>query len=127
MEALHLRYAHATSPARGERASLAYRLRRLTLDRWERWPRLTRYRTWQGTGDERVDGTNNGCERAIGWWIKEHYRTMRGYKRTQLALNVSRLIAYCGNRLGHGGVAMAALLAWWQAHQGVKCALSPPQ
>jgi hypothetical protein len=23
-----------------------------------------------------VDGTNNGCERAIGWWIKERYRTI---------------------------------------------------
>jgi transposase-like protein len=76
LEAMHRRYVHARAPAPGERASVAYRLRRnalhsvLTLDRWELWPRLTRYRSWRGTGGARVDGTNNGCERAIGWWIK---------------------------------------------------------
>jgi hypothetical protein len=36
---------------------------------------------------------------------------MRGYKRTQSALNVSRLIAHCGNRLDRGGVDLAALIA----------------
>lgn len=111
LEALHRRYAQAPAPSPGERASLAYRLRQLTLDRWELWPRLTRYRTWQGAGGERVDGTNNGCERAIGWWVKERYRPMRGYKRPQSALNVSRLVAFCGNRLDRGGVDLAALIA----------------
>jgi hypothetical protein len=33
-----------------------------------------------------MDGTNNGSERAIGWWIKERYRTMRGYKRPRQPL-----------------------------------------
>lgn len=111
LETLHLRYAQAPAPAAGERATLAYRLRLLTLDRWELWPRLTRYRSWWGSGGERVDGTNNGCERAIGWWIKERYRTMRGYKRPQSVLNVSRLIAFCGNRLYTGGVDLAQLVA----------------
>jgi len=74
LEALHLRYAHAPAPSPGERATLAYRIRQLTLDRWELWPRLTRYRTWRGTGGERIDGTNNGCEWAIGWWIKSILR-----------------------------------------------------
>jgi len=94
-------------------------MRLLTLDRWELWPRLTTelwprlttYRWWRGSAGERVDGTNNACERAIGWWIKERYRTMRGYKRVQSALNVSRLIAYCGNALDRGGVDLAELIA----------------
>jgi len=34
--------------------------------------------------------------------VKERYRTMRGYKRERSALNVSRLIAYCGNHLAEG-------------------------
>ena len=92
-------------------ACLAYRLRNLFLDRWVLWPRLTFYRTWQASlgrspedanGNEILDGTNNASERAIGWWIKERYRSMRGYKRERSVLNVSRLIAYCGNHLGQG-------------------------
>ncbi len=83
--------------------SLAYRLRILFLDRWNLWPRLTFYRTWKdAAGNSFLDGTNNACERAIGWWIKERYRTMRGYKRPQSALNVSRLIACSGNHLVSG-------------------------
>ncbi len=48
---------------------------------------------------ETLDGTNNACERAIGWWIKERYRTMRGYKVPENAVRVSRLLAWCGNFL----------------------------
>ena len=78
-------------------------MRTLFLDRWNLWPRLTFYRTWKNAhGEEILDGTNNASERAIGWWIKERYRSMRGYKRVQSALNVSRLIAYCGNHLTQG-------------------------
>jgi hypothetical protein len=103
VEALYLRYANAPAPRPGQTACLAYRLRNLFLDRWSLWPRLTFYRTWQNAhGDAILDGTNNASERAIGWWIKERFRTMRGYKREQSALNVSRLIAYCGNHLAHG-------------------------
>jgi hypothetical protein len=90
-------------------ASLAYRLRLLYLDRWNRWSRLTRSRKWQGANGETLDGTNNACERAIGWWIKERYRTMRGYKVPENALRVSRLLAWCGNFL-KGGADLAALL-----------------
>ena len=111
LEEMHLRYAQAAPPRAGEQATFAYRMRMLTLDRWELWPRLTTYRWWRGSGGERVDGTNNACERAIGWWIKERYRTMRGYKRVKSALNVSRLIAFCGNRLDRGGVDLAELIA----------------
>jgi transposase-like protein len=103
LEALYLRYAKAPAPCPGQAACLAYRMRSLFLDRWSLWPRLTFYRTWKNAkGDEILDGTNNASERAIGWWVKERYRSMRGYKRVQSALNVSRLIAYCGNHLSHG-------------------------
>ena len=100
----YLRYAPAPSPQKGETASLAYRLRAVFLDRWNLWPRLTRYRTWRSPADEQIDGTNNGCERSIGWWVKERYRSMRGYKREQSALNVSRLLCWCGNQLATGAV-----------------------
>jgi hypothetical protein len=107
---LHRRYRAARVPQKGETASLAYRLRILFLDRWNLWGKLTRYRTWRGPHGEEVDGTNNGCERGIGWWIKERYRPMRGYKRVQSAVNVSRLLAWCGNQLDRGGADLALLL-----------------
>jgi hypothetical protein len=108
---MHRRYLKARPPRKGERAAVAYRLRLLFLDRWNLWPRLTRYRTWRGPQGQTVDGTNNGSERAIGWWIKERYRTMRGYKRSKSAVNVSRLLAWAGNHLGTGGADLALLTA----------------
>jgi len=103
LQALYERYAAAFPPRKNRTASLAYRMRNLFLDHWNLWPRLTFYRTWKDrNGNPILDGTNNADERAIGWWVKERYRTMRGYKREQSALNVSRLIAYCGNHLGEG-------------------------
>ncbi len=108
---LHLRYIDASPPGAWEKASIAYRLRLLFLDRWNLWPRLTRYRTWQGPNGETIDGTNNGSERAIGWWVKERYRTMRGYKRDRSAVNVSRLLAWCGNYLDRGGADLSRLVA----------------
>ena len=111
LEAMHHRYTHAASPAPGQRASIAYRLRLLYLDRWNLWRPLTLYRRWQGPQGETVDGTNNACERAIGWWVKERYRSMRGYKRPKSAVNVSRLLAWCGNHLERGGADLALLMA----------------
>ena len=108
---MHLRYIGASPPRAGQKASVAYRLRLLFLDRWNLWPRLTRYRTWQGPNGETIDGTNNGSERAIGWWVKERYRTMRGYKRKKSAVNVSRLLAWCGNHLNRGGADLSLLVA----------------
>ena len=108
---MHLRYIGAAPPGAGEKASVAYRLRLLFLDRWNLWPRLTRYRTWQGPNGETIDGTNHGSERAIGWWVKERYRTMRGYKRVKSAVNVSRLLAWCGNHLDRGGADLSSLVA----------------
>jgi transposase-like protein len=111
LEAIHRRYLGAAAPAKGETASLAYRLRLFSLDRWQLWGRLTRYRTWEGPEGERLDGTNNACERAIGWWVKERYRTMRGYKRPASVLNVSRLVAAMGNALDGPGFPLAAVIA----------------
>ena len=111
LAAIHRRYLGAAKPATGGTMSLAYRLRLFSLDRWNLWPRLTRYRTWAGPAGEQLDGTNNACERAIGWWVKERYRSMRGYKRPASALNVSRLIAAMGNALAGPGFALAAVIA----------------
>jgi hypothetical protein len=111
LAATHRRYLDATKPAPGETMSLAYRLRLFSLDRWNLWPRLTRYRTWTGSHGETVDGTNNACERAIGWWVKERYRSMRGYKREQSVVNVSRLIAAMGTALDGPGFALAEVIA----------------
>jgi transposase-like protein len=112
LEQMHRRYLQAAPPSKGGRASLAYRLRLLFLDRWNLWSRLTRYRKWNESQQEQehFDGTNNACERAIGWWIKERYRTMRGYKVPANALGVSRLLAWCGNFLTTGGAHLASLI-----------------
>jgi transposase-like protein len=110
LEQMHRRYLSAAPPKKGAVASLAYRLRLLFLDRWNLWSRLTRYRKWRGANQEQLDGTNNACERAIGWWIKERYRSMRGYKVPANALRVSRLLAWCGNFLNRGGANLASLL-----------------
>jgi len=111
LEAMHHRYGQAVPPRPGESMSLASRLRLLYLDRWNLWFRLTRYRRWKGPKGERLDGTNNACERAIGWWIKERYRSMRGYKVPANAERVSRLLAWSGNFLNTGGADLALLLS----------------
>jgi transposase-like protein len=111
VQLLYERYAQAVPPRKGKTASIAYRMRNLFLDRWNLWPRLTYYRTWKDKeGKPFLDGTNNADERAIGWWVKERYRTMRGYKRIQSVLNVSRLIAHCGNHLSKG-LDLASIIA----------------
>jgi hypothetical protein len=111
LEEMYLRYANARKPGKGKKHSVAYRMRNLFMDRWNLWPRLTFYRIWKDEhGNVILDGTNNDCERSIGWWIKERYRTMRGYKREQSALNVSRLIAFAGNHLSRG-LDLASLIA----------------
>lgn len=103
LEEIYLRYANARRPGKGKKHEVVYRMRNLFLDRWNLWPRLTFYRNWKDEhGNEILDGTNNHCERAIGWWIKERYRSMRTYKQEPSALGVSRLIAYAGNHLACG-------------------------
>jgi transposase-like protein len=102
LEHLYDRYAQARKPRKG-RFTVAYRMRNLFLDRWNLWPRLSFYRTWEDDHENMIlDGTNNDCERTIGWAIKERYRTMRGYKRVQSVLNVSRLIAFAVDQKSSG-------------------------
>jgi transposase-like protein len=111
LEEIYLRYANARKPGKGKKHDVAYRLRNLFMDRWNLWPRLTFYRNWKDEdGNVILDGTNNDCERAIGWWIKERYRSMRGYKQAQSALGISRLIAFAGNHLARG-LRLADLMA----------------
>jgi hypothetical protein len=111
LEQIYDRYAQARKPARGKKYEVAYRLRNLFLDRWNLWPRLTFNRTWKDQdGNLSLDGTNNRYKRSIGWWVKERYRSMCGYKREQSALNVSCLIAFAGNRLQRG-LDLATLIA----------------
>jgi len=111
LEEIYLRYAKRPNPTKGKKYDVAYRMRNLFMDRWNLWPRLTFYRNWKDEyGSEILDGTNNHCERAIGWWIKERFRSMRGYKQEQAALGVSRLIAFAGNHLSRG-LRLADLMA----------------
>jgi hypothetical protein len=66
-------------------------MKRLIGRLWARWDRIT-----LADADEQLDGTNNACERLIGWWIKERYRTMRGYKRTLSIRNVVAVTSLLG-------------------------------
>lgn len=76
LERIHRRYLHAAQPGKGEQASVAYRMRMLTLDLWNHWDKL---RLYLRRPELHLDGTNNGTERAIGK-SKVRYKTMRGYK-----------------------------------------------
>ena len=89
------RYTQVPPPAKGQRHTAWYRTRMLITRLWERWSRLT---LDQHRDD--LDGTNNSSERMIGWWCKERYRTMRGYKRTESIKNVVMLTARMGARSG---------------------------
>lgn len=103
------RYRLAPAPAPGERATMWYRFR-LGLQRWwSNWSSLTLDQRWRGADGVTLDGTNNATERAIGWWVKERYRTMRTYKRRESVLNVSNLICYLG--ANSGDVSLATLLS----------------
>jgi hypothetical protein len=106
---IHLRYLGAASPrqTRVDPMSDAYKLRLFRLDRWSLWEPLTRSRSWSGPDGEELDGTNTATERAIGWWGKERYRTMRGDTRRQSVTTVSRLIAWAGTHLAGAGAALA--------------------
>ncbi len=97
LQHLYQRYQAAPNPPQGKRHPVWYRMRMLITRLWNRWSRLTLdlRRT-----DLDMDGTNNASERLIGWWIKERYRTMRGYKRTASIFNVVTLTARMGAHSG---------------------------
>ncbi len=94
---LYHRYKAAPKPPHKQRHSVWYRMRMLITRLWNRWDRLT---LDLRRDDLHMDGTNNAAERLIGWWIKERYRTMRGYKRTASIFNVVTLTARMGARSG---------------------------
>jgi transposase-like protein len=96
LDLLANRYQTAPPPQPGHKASMWYRMRMLTLDWSENWSRLTRFQSWRGAQLEKLDGTNNVTERIIGQYVKERYRSMRGYKRKASILNVSGLIGWIG-------------------------------
>ncbi|MDF0668887.1 MAG: hypothetical protein P0119_22780, partial [Nitrospira sp.] len=88
------RYQGAPPPPQGGRASMWYRLRLLTLDWSENWARLTLFQRWRSPTKQKLDGTNNASEQAIGQCVKERYRTMRTYKRKPSIVNVSGLLGW---------------------------------
>jgi transposase-like protein len=94
LDALATRYQFAPPPSQGHRATMWYRMRRLTLDWTENWPRLALHHRWRSAEGEKLDGTNNVTEQVIGQVVKERYRTMRSYKREESILNVSSLIGW---------------------------------
>ncbi len=77
---LHRGYLWAAPPRRkgreAKQASAAYRMRMLTLEVWNKWPKVRLHLTRPALG---LDGTNNASERSIGR-SKMRYKTMRGYK-----------------------------------------------
>jgi len=100
LEKLYHDYKAAPTPKKGQRHTVWYRMRMLITRLWDRWLNLTLDQRRDG-----LDGTNNSCERLIGWWIKERYRTMRGYKRTESIQNVVTLTAWMGVRSGQCNMA----------------------
>lgn len=96
LETLYDRYKGVPKPPVGVRHTVWYRMRMLVTRLWEWWRKFT---LDQRRAD--VPGTNNACERLIGWWIKERYRMMRGYKREESIKNVVTLTARMGVRSGH--------------------------
>lgn len=94
LQALAARYQGAPPPAIGKKATMWYRMRLLTLDWSENWARLAFYQAWRAAKNEKLDGTNNATEQIIGQCVKERYRTMRSYKRTESIVNVSGLIGW---------------------------------
>lgn len=91
---MFLRYADAAPPEKGRRATIWYRMRNHLLHLWDHWNRFTCYRTLPHRKGLALDATNNSTERAIGWSVKDRYRTMRGYKRITSILNVTSLTAW---------------------------------
>jgi transposase-like protein len=77
---LHRGYLWAAPPRRkgqeAKQATADYRMRMLTLELWNKWPKMRLHLARPELG---LDGTNNSTERGIGK-SKVRYKTMRGYK-----------------------------------------------
>jgi transposase-like protein len=90
---LYDRYAQAPAPVKGKRATVWYRMRNHVLRLWNHWPRYVCYQK-RAQAPFKIEETNNVTERTIGWNLKERYRTMRGYKRSDSIKNVGMLTAW---------------------------------
>jgi transposase-like protein len=90
------RYNAARLPGKQEKATIWYRMRLALMRYQNNWPRLTCDQRWNRrhttTPHAQLDGTNNVAERAIGWFIKERYRTMRSFKSRSAVRNLAQLI-----------------------------------
>ena len=106
LEAMYARYKAVPVPPAKTKHSVWYRMRMLVTRLWNRWRKLTLDLT---RPELAMDGTNNSSERLIGWWIKERYRTMRGYKRKASIRNVVSLTTLLGAHAGYFD--MTALVA----------------
>jgi hypothetical protein len=73
------RRKHKEGEANKEKASGGYRMRMLTLELWQKWPKLVLHLR---RPELTLDGTNNASERAIGR-SKVRYKSMRGYKSVE--------------------------------------------
>ncbi|MEA3309415.1 MAG: transposase [Chloroflexota bacterium] len=98
LETLYERYQAVPAPQGQTKHSVWYRMRMLVTRLWNRWRKLTLDLT---RPELKMDGTNNSSERLIGWWIKERYRTMRGYKRKESIKNVVSLTTLLGAYAGY--------------------------
>jgi len=109
LRTLYFHYSAAPRPGKGERASIWYRMRNHVLHLWDNWRRLTCYRNLKHGEGLEINPTNNAAEQAIGWAVKERYRTMRGYKREESVRNVTGLTAWLIDQ--PAGYDMSALFA----------------
>lgn len=77
---MHQEYLWAAPPTRKgqqtKEATAAYRMRMLTLEIWNKWPKI---RLHQARPEFKLDGTNNASERGIAK-SKVRYKSMRSYK-----------------------------------------------
>lgn len=74
---LYDRYKDVPVPPAKTKHSVWCWMRMLVTRLWNRWRKLTLDLT---RPELKMDGISNSSERLIVWWIKERYRTMRGYK-----------------------------------------------
>ena len=63
---MYQRYMAVAGTPHGQRHTVWYRMRMLIMRPWDPWARLT-----LDQHEDDLHGTNNGCERMVGWWMKE--------------------------------------------------------
>jgi hypothetical protein len=94
LAALYDRYAKAPSPKKGQRATVWYRMRNHVFRLRNHWQRHVCYQSVTAEQKLELSETNGMTERVIGRVIKERYRAMRGYKRSESIQNVAHLTTW---------------------------------